>query len=83
MTFLVVQGWKLYVFNAGCAGLIPGLGNKIPHAMWYSKKKKKNRENISQNTLKNLRKEIWWTRKQKYRTKTHEVERWKQILGTK
>lgn len=32
------------------------------------------------NTYKNMAK---YTRKQKYRTKTHEVEKWKQILGTK
>ena len=58
----MVQGWKLYVSNAECAGLIPGLGNKIPMQCGTVKKKKKIRENISQNTLKNRRKEIWWTK---------------------
>ena len=27
--------------NAGVAGLIPGWGAKIPHAMWHSQKKKR------------------------------------------
>lgn len=36
----MVQGWKLYVSNAECAGLIPGLGNKIPMQCGTVKKKK-------------------------------------------
>ena len=35
---LVIQALKLHVTNAGGAGLIPGQGTKISHAMWYSQK---------------------------------------------
>ena len=44
---LVVQWLGLHTFTAGGTGLIPALGTKIPHAMWYGQKahkKKKKRE---------------------------------------
>ena len=37
-------------FNAGCVDLIPGLGAKIPHALWPKKKKKKKYKTESNNT---------------------------------
>ena len=37
-TFQVIQWLSLHAFNAGGMGLIPGWGNKIPHATWPSKK---------------------------------------------
>ena len=30
---------KILPFNAGCAGLTPGQGAKIPHASWSKKPK--------------------------------------------
>ena len=39
-TSLVVQWLRLCASNAGYAGLIPGQGTKIPHAVWQKKKKK-------------------------------------------
>ena len=40
-TALVVQWLRLHASNAGDAGSIPGLGNKIPHATGHSQKKRK------------------------------------------
>ena len=40
-TSLVVQWLRLHASTAGGAGSIPGWGTKIPHALWYGKKKKK------------------------------------------
>ena len=37
-TFLVAQWLRLCASNAGGTGLIPGQGNKIPHAMWCIQK---------------------------------------------
>ena len=37
----MVQWLRLHASNAGYAGLIPGQGTKIPHAVWPKKKKKK------------------------------------------
>ena len=39
-TSLVVQWLRFWASNVGDAGLIPGWGIKIPHAMWCSQKKK-------------------------------------------
>lgn len=39
-TCLVVQWLRLYPSTAGVSS-VPGRGNKIPHAMWCGKKKKK------------------------------------------
>ena len=39
-TSLVVQWLRLHTSNAGGRGSVPGQGIKIPHATWYSKKKK-------------------------------------------
>ena len=39
---LVVQWLRLCASNAGGAGLIPGWGTKIPHAVQCSQKEKKN-----------------------------------------
>ena len=46
---LTAQGLRLYTFNAGSVGLIPGWGSKISHAMWHSHKKKKKREREREN----------------------------------
>ena len=43
-TALVVQWLRLHASNAGDAGSIPGLGNKIPHATGHGQKKRKGRE---------------------------------------
>ena len=40
-TSLVVQWLRLCAPNAGGMGSIPGLGTKIPHAVWCSQKKEK------------------------------------------
>ena len=32
---LVVQWLRLYAFNVGALGLIPGQGIKIPYAAWH------------------------------------------------
>ena len=40
---LVVQWLGLCTFTAGGVGSIPGRGTKILHAVWHSKKKKKER----------------------------------------
>ena len=40
-TSLAFQRLRLHVSTAGCVGLIPGQGNKIPHAAWCSQKVKK------------------------------------------
>ena len=37
-TSLAVQRLKLRTSNAGGAGLIPGQGTKIPHAVWRGQK---------------------------------------------
>ena len=37
---LAVQWLRLRASTAGGAGLIPGQGTKIPHAVWHSQKKK-------------------------------------------
>ena len=47
-TSLVVQWLRLCTSNAGGAGLIPGQGTKIPHAVVCSKKKKKKTKLTSQ-----------------------------------
>ena len=39
-TFLVIQWLRLSASNAGCMSSIPGVETKIPHAAWYSQKKK-------------------------------------------
>ena len=47
-TSLAVQWLRLHVSTAGCTGLIPGRGTKIPHAEWHRlKKKKKEKKSIS------------------------------------
>ena len=38
--FLAVQWLRLRTSNVGGFGSIPGWGTKIPHAIWYSQKKK-------------------------------------------
>ena len=40
-TSLVVQWLRLRAYSAGGIGSIPGWGNKIPPAVWYSQKKEK------------------------------------------
>ena len=40
-TSLVVQWLRLHASNAGGAGLIPGWGTKILHAVWHSQKQKR------------------------------------------
>ena len=40
-TALVIQWLRLCSSNAGGAGLILSQGTKIPHAEWWSQKKKK------------------------------------------
>ena len=35
----MVQWLRLHSCNAGGIGSIPGQGTKIPHAVWYKKKK--------------------------------------------
>ena len=40
-TSLAVQSLRLRASTAEGAGLIPGQGTKIPHAVWCSQKKKK------------------------------------------
>ena len=35
----MVRWLRLQASTAGDAGLIPGRGTKIPHAMWWTKKK--------------------------------------------
>ena len=45
-----------FTFHAGGAGLIPGQGAKIPHALWPKEPKhKKNRGNIVTNSIKALK----------------------------
>ena len=41
-TSLVVQWLRLQTSIAGGMGSIPGLGIKIPHAIWHGQKKRKN-----------------------------------------
>ena len=41
--------------NAGGAGLIPGRGAKIPHALGPKNQKHKNRNNIVTNSIKTLK----------------------------
>ena len=43
-TSLVVQWLRLHASTAGGTGLTPGRGTKIPHAMWRSQKKIKNKQ---------------------------------------
>ena len=40
LDFLAVHWLRLCVSNAWGTGSIPGHGTKIPHAVWYSQKKK-------------------------------------------
>ena len=40
----MVQWLRLCASTAGGTGLIPGWGTKIPHAVWYGQKKKRERE---------------------------------------
>ena len=40
-TSLAVQWLRLCASSTGDVGLISGQGTKMPHAGWYSKKKKK------------------------------------------
>ena len=42
-TCLVVQWFRLQASDAEGTGLIPDWGTNIPHATWYSQKKKKKR----------------------------------------
>ena len=42
-TSLPVQWLRLHASTAGGTGLVPGQGIKIPHAVWCSQKKKKNK----------------------------------------
>ena len=37
---------KTPCFHCKCCGFDPGQGNKIPHAMWHGKKKKKDSQVI-------------------------------------
>ena len=37
-TSLAVQWSRIHTSIAGDMGLIPGIGTKIPNAMWYSQK---------------------------------------------
>ena len=39
-TSLVIHWLRLHATNAGGMGSIPDQGSKIPHAVWYSQKKK-------------------------------------------
>ena len=39
-TSLAVQWLRLCASNTGGVGLIPGLGTKMPHAVWHSQNKK-------------------------------------------
>ena len=48
--FLAVQRLRLCTSNAGALGSIPGWGTKIPHAIWYSQKGKKNKQTQQQET---------------------------------
>ena len=41
-TSLVDQGLRLWASNTGDKGSTPGQGTKIPHAVQFGKKKKKN-----------------------------------------
>ena len=46
---------KILPSNAGGAGLIPGQGAKIPHALWPKNQNIKNRSNIVRNSIKTLK----------------------------
>ena len=52
---------KTLPFNARGAGLIPGLGAKIPHALGPKSQKTYNRSNIVANSIKTLK--TWSTSK--------------------
>ena len=53
-TFLVVQWLRLRTSNARDMSLIPGRGNKIPHACGAAKKKKKSLEKERKAAIQNL-----------------------------
>ena len=54
-TSLVIHWLRLHAPNAGGMGSIPDQGSKIPHAVWYSQKKKnKTKHNFKNLFLKSL-----------------------------
>ena len=56
-TSLVVQWLRLWTSKAGSAGLIPGDGTRISHAIWYGKKK----EWVNKKSKRKQRLSWWWT----------------------